>query len=109
MKTYKTRPFSRDGSPAQEAALELQLRTLRSLEATELYQDLCAAADARRRAEEALPRQQNGKLLARASAPAAGLESPSAGGNRPAASGAAQGRSPGSAAVQAPPTSEAAT
>ncbi len=108
MKTYKTRPFNRDGSPAQTAALERQLRGLVDLEQTEVYRDMCAAATERRRAEEALPRQQNGKLLARASAtpdeaPRPPRESASSG------VGGAQGdrRLQGSRVVQVPPTSEA--
>lgn len=79
-----------DGSPAQRAALDALLRRVRALEETEAYRDMCAAADAR----------------VRATAAAAGAGSPSAGGNRPAATGEAQGRSSGSAAVQASPTSE---
>ena len=111
MKTYKAR-VHKDGdygrSP-QAAALRRQLAGLAALEKTETYQEMCAAATERRRADDALPRQQNGKLLARATAVAAGSGSPSAVGDRPAATGAAQGRgSLGSARpVQAAPTSEA--
>lgn len=41
---------SMDGSREQRAALDAQLRRVRALESTEAYREMCAAADARRRA-----------------------------------------------------------
>lgn len=149
-----------DGSREQRATLDAQLCRVRALEETDLYREMCAAADERNRSQSALPKDgvgrpveptpaeaayrargrthgliatyQNGcrcdecragaakaRATARAkykakapakapaSAAAAGSGFPSAVGDRPAAAAEAQGRSPGSAAVQAPPTSEA--
>jgi hypothetical protein len=44
------RPFQRGGSPAQVTLLESQLCGLRSLEQTDVYREMCAAADDRRMA-----------------------------------------------------------
>jgi hypothetical protein len=41
---------SMDGSREQRAALDAQLRSVRALEPGSVYREMCAAADARRRA-----------------------------------------------------------
>lgn len=87
MTTYKARKRTDGdyGNTPQAAALRLQLAGLAALERTDTYQEMCAAADVRVRAESALPRQQNGKLLARA------LAAPSSAAGPPPASGGGTG------------------
>lgn len=96
------------GNSPQAAALRLQLAGLAALEQTPVYREMCAAATATRRAEDALPRQQNGKLLARA------LAAPSSVAVPPSAAGGGTGGASGTTGVgevvgdpAALPTSEA--
>lgn len=55
---------SRGGSPAQEAALRRQLAHLAAVEATPVYREMRAAAEARHGADSALIKAGNGRVTA---------------------------------------------
>lgn len=70
MTTHKTRTRTGGdaGNTPHAAALRRQLAGLAALEKTPIYQEMCASADARVRAESALPKDLAGRTIGQVNA-----------------------------------------